>query len=285
MSRPPTVGGVQLPAWTPRIFLRLAHKVLNRTSGSLIIPSISAVREEAGLPPLQQGNWTWESPDRIIGLFPEWFAPRQPDWPSQTRLTGFPMFDQRASAPLDPELERFLDGGEAPIVFTPGSGMWNGTSFFAESVRLCSKVGRRGLFLSVHADHIPSDLPSQIRHVSYAPFSQLLPRCAAIVHHGGIGTSAQAMAAGIPQLVTPFFAHDQFDNAARLRELGVARSIPAHPLLRPVRRFADHLAAPIAPSRHRMSHCRRPFPGPPCHHRNVRLIEESGYRSHSVASR
>jgi UDP:flavonoid glycosyltransferase YjiC (YdhE family) len=63
-----------------------------------------------------------------------------------------------------------------------------------------------------------------VRHVPYAPFSQLLPRCAAIVHHCGIGTSAQAMRAGIPQLLTPF-AHDQHDNAARLIRLGVARKI------------------------------------------------------------
>ena len=60
--------------------------------------------------------------------------------------------------------------------------------------------------------------------VNYASFDLLLPKLAALIHHGGIGTSAQCLAAGIPQLITPW-AHDQFDNASRLRRLGVARSI------------------------------------------------------------
>ena len=72
--------------------------------------------------------------------------------------------------------------------------------------------GRRGLLLSRHREHIPRTLPSDVRHVEYAPFSELLPRCAALVHHGGIGTSAQALAAGVPQLIMPM-GHDQPDNS------------------------------------------------------------------------
>jgi UDP:flavonoid glycosyltransferase YjiC (YdhE family) len=82
------------------------------------------------------------------------------------------------------------------------------------------------VLLSRHREHLPENLPSEIRHVDYAPFSRLLPHCAAIVHHGGIGTSAQAMAAGIPQLVISM-AHDQPDNAARLKRLGLSESLPA----------------------------------------------------------
>jgi rhamnosyltransferase subunit B len=63
-----------------------------------------------------------------------------------------------------------------------------------------------------------------IRHVQYEPFSRLLPRAAALVHHGGIGTAAQALRAGVPQLVVPG-CYDQFDNAARLRRLGVSRTL------------------------------------------------------------
>ncbi len=59
-----------------------------------------------------------------------------------------------------------------------------------------------------------------VRAFNYVPFSKVLPRAAALVHHGGIGTTAQALAAGVPQLVVPF-AHDQPDNAARVRRLGV----------------------------------------------------------------
>ena len=103
--------------------------------------------------------------------------------------------------------------------------MWQGQSFFAASAGACRMLKRRGILLSRHRDHIPRDLPPGVIHVDYAPFSQLLPRCAALVHHGGIGTTAQALAAGVPQLVMPL-AHDQFDTAMRVRRLGVGSSIP-----------------------------------------------------------
>ena len=61
-------------------------------------------------------------------------------------------------------------------------------------------------------------------HFDYVPFSQVLPRAAALVHHGGIGTCAQGLAAGVPQMVMPL-AHDQPDNADRLRRLGVSRTV------------------------------------------------------------
>jgi UDP:flavonoid glycosyltransferase YjiC (YdhE family) len=62
---------------------------------------------------------------------------------------------------------------------------------------------------------------------NYAPFSELFPRALAIVHQGGVGTTAQAMRAGRPMLVMPY-AHDQPDNAARMVRLGIGRTIPRH---------------------------------------------------------
>ena len=67
-------------------------------------------------------------------------------------------------------------------------------------------------------------MPEWAFYAAYAPFSALLPRLSLLIHHGGIGTSAQALAAGIPQTIVPF-AHDQFDNAARLRRLGVSSTL------------------------------------------------------------
>ena len=188
-------------------------------------PQINAFRAELGLPPVRRiiDSW-WHSPRRVIGLFPEWFAPPQEDWPPQVRLTDFPLYDESGTTPLPAELERFLQDGSPPIVFTPGSAMWQANSFFEESARAAASIGRRAVLLSRHADHLPARLPPGVIHVPYAPFSQLLPRSAAMVHHGGIGTAAQAMAAGIPQLITPF-THDQPDNAQRLENLGIARTI------------------------------------------------------------
>lgn len=199
--------------------------MVDRVCDPLVAPALNGLRRELGLPPVKRVMTQYlHSPQRVIGLFPSWFAMPPPDWPPQVRLTGFPLFDERQFTPLAPDLQQFLDEGEPPIAFTPGSAMWTGHRFFAESARACALLGHRGLLLTRHADQIPRRLPAGVRHVSYAPFSQLLPRCAALVHHTGIGTSAQALRAGIPELLVPF-AHDQHDNAARLIRLGVARKI------------------------------------------------------------
>jgi UDP:flavonoid glycosyltransferase YjiC (YdhE family) len=102
--------------------------------------------------------------------------------------------------------------------------MLHAADFFQAAVDACVRLGRRGLLLARFASQIPRDLPDGVRHFSYIPFSQVLPRSAAIVHHGGIGTTAQGLAAGIPHLVMPL-AHDQPDNAHRLERLGVARTL------------------------------------------------------------
>lgn len=234
---PAILPGLPMGRWTPISMRRLIYAAADLLIiDRLIGPPVNAVRAELGLPPVRRllDGW-WNSPQRVIGLFPPWFAPPQPDWPPQTRLTGFPLFDESGLTALPPELEAFLAQGKAPIAFTPGSAMWSGQDFFSESAQACVILGCRGVLLSRHRDHIPRELPPGVIHLEYAPFSQLLPRCAAIVHHGGIGTSAQALAAGVPQLIMPR-AHDQPDNAARLKRLNVARSIS------PRRYKAGHVA-------------------------------------------
>lgn len=225
VKEPPILGGIVVPTWFPTWVRSAAVATVDRTCDPLIAPALNGLRHELGLVPVRRVMTQYlHSPRRVIGLFPHWFAPPLSDWPKQVRLTDFPLFDESRVTPLSDELQRFLDAGDPPIAFTPGSAMWTGHRFFVESARSCERLGRRGLLLTRHAGQIPRRLPPGVRHVSYAPFSQLLSRCAAIVHHGGIGTSAQALRAGIPQLLTPF-AHDQHDNAARLMRLGVARKI------------------------------------------------------------
>ena len=96
--------------------------------------------------------------------------------------------------------------------------------FFAAGLAACQALGRRALLLTHFPEQAPSPLPAGAARFDYAPFSEVLPRSAAIVHHGGIGTSAQALLAGIPQLINPF-SFDQPDNGARLERLGVARTV------------------------------------------------------------
>lgn len=223
----PKFPGMFMPRWLPKPLKRLQYALADRVViRPFVTKPLNAVRAECGLPPERDlfGDYI-HSPQRVIGLFPDWYAPPQPDWPPQTRLTNFPLYDERDVEPLTAEVSRFLDAGEPPIAFTPGSAMWQGHGFLAESAEACRLLGRRGILLTRHRDHLPPRLPPGVIHAAYAPFSQLLPRCAALVHHGGIGTLSQGLAAGVPHVVMPM-AHDQADNAARLRRLGVAAVVP-----------------------------------------------------------
>jgi UDP:flavonoid glycosyltransferase YjiC (YdhE family) len=150
----------------------------------------------------------------------------QPDWPAQLRLTDFPLYDERGATAAPEGLREFLAAGDPPLVFTPGSAMQQARQFFTKAVAICQRLGRRGLLLSRWAQNVPAELPASVRHFEYIPFSEVLPHAAALVHHGGIGTTAQALAAGIPQLVMPF-GFDQLDNAARVGRLGVGDSLEA----------------------------------------------------------
>jgi rhamnosyltransferase subunit B len=162
-----------------------------------------------------------DDPGVKLGLFPDWFAAAPPE----IRSTGFPMHDDAAIPPLPPALETFLQQAAPPVVLTPGSFMRNAAGFFRAGLAACEQLGLRAVLLTPHADQAPA-LPAWARHYSYINLQRLLPRCTAILHHGGIGTAAQGLRAGVPQLLAPVF-FDQFDNAARLEALGVGTRMAA----------------------------------------------------------
>ena len=208
-----------MPRWLKRTFWWALDRFL---LDPMIVPKLNAFRQELGLPPVSRVFRQWlHSPKRVIGLFPDWFAPPQPDWPPELRLTGFPQYDESDQLQLSSSLLQFLDSGPPPIVFTPGSANQNAAAFFRGAVDAAARLNRRALLLTRYTEHLPK-LPPTVRHEGYAPLSRLLPRSAALVHHGGIGTLAQALAAGVPQLTMPM-GFDQPDNTTRLLRLGVAK--------------------------------------------------------------
>lgn len=222
----PVLRGSPLRPWMPRWLKRSLFRLMDAAMiDRLIAPGLNAYRAELGLPPVRRVmNGWWFSPQLVLGLYPDWFGPPQPDAPPNTKLTGFPLFDEDGVSEVSEDVSAFLDAGTPPIVFTPGSAMKHGADFFEAAVDSCSRLNRRGLLLTKYPEQVPSDLLATVRHFSYVPFSRLLPKASALVHHGGIGTMAQGLAVGIPQLVMPM-AHDQHDNANRARRLGVGRSL------------------------------------------------------------
>jgi rhamnosyltransferase subunit B len=221
----PNYAGLDTSRWPRWLKRRFFDVIYPRMIDPYIDPGLNVHRARLGLPPVRDVMRGWmHAPRLVLGFFPSWFGPPQPDWPPNVRLVGFPLYDERDATPLSPVLDAFLDAGPPPIAFTPGSANIHGRPFFEAAVDACNRLGRRGVLLTRYPEQIPAGLPEGILHVPFAPFGLLLPRVAALVHHGGVGTSAQGMSAGVPQLVMPL-AHDQFDNAARLQRLGIARTL------------------------------------------------------------
>jgi rhamnosyltransferase subunit B len=190
-------------------------------------PAINAYRSELGMQPVDHICSRWlHSPDYGLGLFPEWFCARGPCWPPQVATTGFVTYDDPLVGQAAPPatLDAFLQAGDAPIVFTPGTGMPRAGDFFRESLAACASIGARAIFLTHHHAHLPPRLPPWALHADYIPMKGFLSRASALVHPGGIGTCAQAIRAGIPQLVVPTVV-DHFDNALHMEALGVGVSV------------------------------------------------------------
>ena len=215
---PPIHRPFRAPLWLPYsvrsgLFWALERGVLDRILG----PDINRLRSELGLPAVTRivGRWM-HSPQGVLGLFPDWFAAPQADWPPNVSLIGFPLFDQGNLRSIDLEMEEFLAKGPLPVVFTVGSTVIDERSYYATATTTLKALGLRAIFLT--SQELPP-LGPNILVRPYVPLSRLLPRARAIVHHGGTGTVAHALAAGIPQLITPF-VYDQFDNAVRIERLG-----------------------------------------------------------------
>jgi rhamnosyltransferase subunit B len=142
------------------------------------------------------------------------------DWPEQAVLTRFPLYDESEVRPASERLEAFLRGGDKPVVITPGSANVQARRFIGESLAACARLNRRAVVVTQQISQLPKPLPKGVEAYEYLAFSRIFPRAAAVIHHGGIGTTAQCFAAGVPQLIMPM-AHDQPDNAARVKRMGV----------------------------------------------------------------
>lgn len=185
------------------------------------------LRKELGLPrgrnPLFEGR---NSPHLILALFSRVLAEPQIDWPPNTRVTGFPFYDENDLS-VPPELLNFLDAGEPPIVFTLGSSIvWAAGNFYDESTAAAASLGKRAVLMVGHdpVNQPSGQLTADVFVVNYAPYVQVFPRASVIVHQGGIGTTAQALRAGKPMIVVPC-GGDQYDNAARIERLGVGLTV------------------------------------------------------------
>lgn len=209
-----------LGRWPHRLIFALGRRVTSRWSAPL-----QRLRRELGMPP--SGSPVFDakhSPWLVLALFPDFFAPVQPDWPSRTLQLDFPFFAQPVRPEIEAKLTEFLSAGSPPIVFTFGSSVVHiAKNFYQSAVDAAHRLGKRAILL-LGKNPAPERLTEDVLALDYAPLGAVLPHAAAVVHQGGVGTCAEALRAGIPSVVIPF-GFDQPDNAERLRRLGAAETL------------------------------------------------------------
>jgi rhamnosyltransferase subunit B len=211
----------------PRV-TRPAVTLLKWVTASWVAP-VKAFRKELGLPPdrrnpIYEGQYSQYG---VLGLYSPLLGKIQPDHPPRTEITGFTFYDgdPRDDDATRAELAEFLDAGPAPIVFVLGSSAHVAAEDFFEVSREAAEASGRRAVLVAGTDSLNGFHRSEnVLVCRYVPYSRLFSWAAAIVHQGGIGTLAQALRAGRPQIVVPFHG-DQLDNGERAARLGVARVI------------------------------------------------------------
>ncbi|MCX7747755.1 MAG: glycosyltransferase [Clostridia bacterium] len=184
---------------------------------------INNLRKEIGLQPLQKSSIEWMFNGMNLSLYPGWFQDFKLSDGIKIDFIGFPEHhEEKVLLPHD--IRVFLQKYEKPIVFTPGTAFENNKKFFSEAVLALEKLGKPGIFLTRFKESLPQKLPDNIIYMEFVPLDALLDKCSILVHHGGIGTSYQALKAGIPQIIC-YRMGEQKENARVLEAAGVCTSL------------------------------------------------------------
>jgi sterol 3beta-glucosyltransferase len=216
------------PAWLPfkRVYNLLSTKLANQSFFAMTRPLTNACRVEVlGLPPLKAAYYwgiDWASaPVSILYGYSPSVIPKPPDWGEDQHITGYWFLEEAQNYQSPVELRAFLDAGPPPVYVGFGSMIDHEreeiTRLIVEALK---QTGQRAILLGGWSDLGSLELPDSILRIDNVPHDWLFPRMAAVVHHGGAGTTAAGLRAGIPAVIVPFTADQPF-WAWRVHELGV----------------------------------------------------------------
>jgi rhamnosyltransferase subunit B len=193
-----------------------------RYAQPFILRGMNEFRAELGLAPIARVDELEPLASQRVCLFPDWYCAPAADWPRPIECVGFPLAPSAGTLPE--ALSRFIDERGEPLVFTPGTGVVDVQGFFEAARQCCELLQRPGVFLSPNLAPGACEAGGLMFPLGYLELGLLLPRAALLVHHGGIGTTARALEAAVPQIISPQ-AFDQPDNGDRVTRLGVGAMI------------------------------------------------------------
>lgn len=201
-----------------RTYNRLTHQVFSKVfwlGGRLAYRWIIRRRDPQS-PPLSE--WPFQAsnqrPTPILFGFSPHVIPKPPDWGEHVHVTGFWFLEAQAQWSPPPALLEFLEGGSPPVFVGFGSVIARDAERLTEiALTALAQTGQRGILLTGWGGLASASLPDSVFMLENAPFDWLFPRVAATVIHGGIGTTAASMRAGVPTIVVPFTADQTFWGA------------------------------------------------------------------------
>jgi UDP:flavonoid glycosyltransferase YjiC (YdhE family) len=234
------------PSWPIQKDLGGWHNVLSGVAMLEVIwlwyqPFVNQFRQQLGLKKTSFARLlrNLKSTPMLSAYSPR-IIPHAPDWPESLHVSGYLFLDELAGWQPSPELRTFLGAGEPPVYFGFGSMAGSNPEQLARLIlKALSISGQRGLLLTGWGGLHAESLPANVFVLDSAPHSWLFPRMAAVVHHGGAGTTAEGLRAGIPAVITPF-VFDQYFWGARIKALGLGPTPIAQKKL-----SAERLAAAI----------------------------------------
>ncbi len=226
-SRPAGDFGRAGSGWMARRWQQMVWSIGQFCISFLVDPAVNRLRRKHGLKPIHDAAFAFHSPHLNLQLYSEHFASRPPDWSAEKRIAGFCYYDPAGST-LAPEIEAFLERGDAPVLFTLGSAaVQRPGAFYHSAVEALEALGLRGILLIGPESNRPARLPDSILATAHAPYGLLMPRVRAVAHQCGIGTLSHTLRSGVPSVACPF-AFDQPNNARRLEALGAAEVVLPH---------------------------------------------------------
>ena len=234
----PAASGKIPPKWLPfrGCVNYLSTKLSNQLFFNLLLSSVNRCREDIlDLKPLTSGDyWSLDSPGSptplIYGYSPV-AVPKPPDWSNNQQISGYWFLDTAKDYQPEKTLLVFLADGPPPVYIGFGSMVDHEREKITQIViNALRETNQRGILLGGWSRLGSGDLPDSIFRMDAVPHDWLFPRMAAVVHHGGAGTTAAGLRAGVPSVIVPTFG-DQFFWGWRVHELGVGpKPIPRNKL-------------------------------------------------------
>ncbi|MBU3108713.1 glycosyltransferase [Clostridium gasigenes] len=193
--------------------------------GEIMKTEMNMVRNKIGLSDIN--NWTeWMcSPKLKIALWPKWYAKEETESIKDMIAIGFPENKHENTAEIPEKVKEFLKNGKETVIITAGTSNEINPNFYKIAMESCKRINMNAVLVTAFEEFVPKDLPSSILRLQEAPIKEIMPYVNVVIHHGGIGTSSEALSCGTPQLIMAHLA-DRPDNANRLKKVGVARVFP-----------------------------------------------------------